>query len=214
MIVRLQRRSLVALTALLALLAMAIVLSACGSSAGTSGGTSGGSGDTKTYTDSSYGYSFAYPASWQTQNDTSVDVTAGANAAGGVGVFNPHGAKAGSIYIDLLLVSVYKLTKTIDDSMLPQLKSEIESVLQSLESQGPDLKVEQALAETTAAGMKGYDVTYSFTKDGAPCTSTLYFLFNGNIEYQLTTQASNDNWAADQSIFDAMIASFKPGTSQ
>jgi hypothetical protein len=131
-----------------------------------------------------------------------------------VGVFDPKGAKAGDTYIDLMLVSVYKLNATVDDSLLPQLKSEIESVLKSLESQGTGMKVQEALAETTAAGMKGYNVTYTFTKDGAPCTSTLYFLFDGNMEYQLTTQAADENWAADQPIFDAMIASFKPASAK
>ena len=173
-----------------------------------------GAADTKTYTDPDYGYSFAYPSSWKVQEDTSVDVSAGGTSAGGVGVYDPNGAKVGNTYIDLVLVSVYKLTVTVDDSVFPQLKSEIEAVLASLESQGTGVKVEQPLAETTAAGMKGYSVTYTFTKDGAPCTSTLYFLFDGNMEYQLTTQAADENWAANQPIFDAMIASFKPGSAK
>jgi hypothetical protein len=39
--------------------------------------------------------------------------------------------------------------------------------------------------------------------------STLYFLFNGDAEYEFSTQASTDHWAKDQPIFDAMIASFR-----
>ncbi len=223
------RLSVVAIV-VLALVVAGFVLPACGSRSGSSAsgtsntsstsatsgssGTSAASADTKTYTDSSYGYSFDYPASWKVQEETSVDVSAGGTSTGGVGVFDPKGAKAGDTYIDLMLVSVYKLNATVDDSLLPQLKSEIESVLKDLESQGTGMKVEKPLAETTAAGMTGYNVTYSFTKDGAPCTSTLYFLFDGNMEYQLTTQASNENWAADQPIFDAMIASFKPAAAK
>jgi PsbP-like protein len=207
--VRIRRRS-PALILLLALLLTAIGLTACGS--GSSGSsTTVGPGDTKTYKDAAYGYSFEYPASWQIQTGAGSDVTAGGTSAGGVGVFDPKGAKTGSTYVDLMLVSVYKLNATVNDSNLPQVKSEIETVLKSLESQATDMKQEKPLAQTTAAGMNGYDVTYSFTKDGTPCTSTLYFLFDGNVEYQLTTQASNDNWATDQPIFDAMIASFKPG---
>ena len=200
----------------LALLLAAFALPACGSSSGGSGATSTGAGtaDTKTYTDADYGYSFEYPASWKIQEETTVDVSAGGTSTGGVGVFDPKGAKAGDTYIDLMLVSVYKLNVTVDDSVFPQLKSEIESVLGSLEGQSADMKVTKPLAETTAAGMKGYNVTYSFTKDGVPCTSTLYFLFDGNMEYQLTTQASNENWAADQLIFDSIIASFKPAAAK
>jgi len=214
MTVRMHGRSSVAVIVLLALLLAAFALPACGSSSGGSGTTSAGSGDTKTYADADYGYSFEYPASWKIQQETSVDVSAGGTSAGGVGVFDPKGAKAGDIYIDLMLVSVYKLTVTVDDSVFPQLKSEIESVLTSLESQGTGMQVKEPLAQTTAAGMKGYNVTYSFTKDGAPCTSTLYFLFDGNMEYQLTTQAADENWAADQPVFNAMIASFKPAAAK
>jgi hypothetical protein len=212
--VRIQRRMAVVVIVLVALLVAALALPACGSSSGGGTTTTAGSGNTKTYTDSDYGYSFEYPASWKIQEKTSVDVSAGAASTGGVGVLDPKGAKAGGSYIDLMLVSVYKLNATVDDSLLPQLKSEIESILVSLEGQGDDMKVEKPLAETTAAGMKGYNVTYSFTKDGTPCTSTLYFLFDGNMEYQLTTQAANENWAADQPIFDAMIASFKPAAAK
>jgi len=214
--VRIQGRLSVVAIILPALLLAAFALPACGSSSGGSGATSTGAGtaDTKTYTDADYGYSFEYPASWKIQEETTVDVSAGGTSTGGVGVFDPKGAKAGDTYIDLMLVSVYKLNVTVDDSVFPQLKSEIESVLGSLEGQSADMKVTKPLAETTAAGMKGYNVTYSFTKDGVPCTSTLYFLFDGNMEYQLTTQASNENWAADQPIFDAMIASFKPAAAK
>jgi hypothetical protein len=222
MIVKIKRLPVVAIV-LLAFLVAALALAACGSESGssdTSGGTSAsttganGGGDTETYTDDTYGYSFAYPASWDIQKETDVEVTAGASSAGGVGVFNPAGAKVGDIYIDLMLVSVYKLNVTVDDSNLDEIKTEIEAVLESIESQGTDMQRVEPLAETTEAGMKGYKATYTFSKDGAPCTSTLYFLFDGDMEYQLTTQAATENWEADQPIFDAMIASFKPGQGQ
>jgi hypothetical protein len=194
----------------MAMLAVVVALAALTACSGSSSSTTSPSTATKTYTDKSYGYSFEYPATWKIQEQTTVDATAGNTAAGGVGVFDPKGTKVGTTYIDLMLVSVYKLNKTITDSNLGSLKSEIESVLKDLESQGTDMKREKDLSQTTAAGMKGYQVTYSFTKSGTPCMSTLYFLFDKNMEYQLTTQASEENWATDQPIFDAMIASFKP----
>jgi hypothetical protein len=123
----------------------------------------------------------------------------------------PGGAKAGDTDIDLTLVSVYRLTVTVDESNLAQVKTEIESVLRNIESQDSTFKVREPLAQTMAAGMNGYKVTYTFDKDGTACTSTLYFLFDGNMEYQMTPQAATANWAADQPIFDAMIASLKPG---
>jgi hypothetical protein len=199
------------LSLVLALTFAAFAVAGCGSSSNTTVTSAAGPSETRTYTDPDYGYSFAYPASWQIQQQTHVDVSAGATAAGGVGVFDPAGAKVGGTYIDLMLVSLYKLALTVDDSNLTQLKSEIESVLKSLESQDSSMKVQDSLTQTTVAGMKGYQATYTFDKDGTPCTSTLYFLFDSNMEYQLSTQAATENWEADQPIFDAMLASFKPG---
>jgi hypothetical protein len=208
-------RATVVLAVVLASMLTAVAVAGCGSSSSSTTATSAaGPGETKTYTDPDYGYSFAYPASWQIHQQTKVDVSAGAAAAGGVGVFDPAGAKAGSTYIDLMLVSVYKLTLTVDDSNLTQLQTEIEAVLKSVESQDASMKVQDALSQTTAAGMNGYEATYTFDKDGTPCTTTLYFLFDGKTEYQLSTQAATENWEADQPIFDAMIASFKPGPAQ
>jgi hypothetical protein len=92
--------------------------------------------------------------------------------------------------------------------MIPDLESEIQGVLTSMESQAGDAQIVSPLAQTEAAGLKGYTVTYTFTKDGVPTTSTLYFLFKGKIEYQLSTRASTVNWDKDQAIFAAMVASF------
>jgi hypothetical protein len=208
--------SIVALAtiAAMAMLLMAATILACGSSGGASDTTAAGVGETKTYTDPDYGYSFDYPESWKVDDSASSDVTAGGAATGTVGVYDPKGTVVDKTYLDLMMVSVYKLNGVVDDSIIPQLKGEIESVLAGLESQDDSMKVESALAETTVAGMKGYEVTYSFTKNETPTTSTLYFLFNGDTEYQLTAQASNENWETDQPIFDAMIASFRPGTAQ
>jgi hypothetical protein len=180
---------------------------ACGSE-----GTGGS--EVRTYTDTDYGYSFAYPKSWKLQKGSSADVTAGGASKGSVGVFNPDGAKVGDTYIDVAMVAVYELRAAIDDSMIPALRAELESVLADLQRQASDMKVEKELVETETAGMKGYTITYSFSKDGAPATSRLYFLFKGNLEYQLTVQAATANWAADQPIFDAVIASFKPGPAK
>ena len=62
--------------------------------------------------------------------------------------------------------------------------------------------------QTEAAGLKGYTTRYTFTKEGVPTTSTLYFLFKGNMEYQMSIQASTVNWEKNQPIFAAMVASF------
>jgi uncharacterized protein YceK len=193
-------------------LGLALLISGCGSSRSTttaSQATTAAGAETKTYTDADYGYRFEYPTSWVLTSGATPQATAGATAAGNVGAHDPNGTMVNGSHMDVMLASVYNLNLTVSDSALAQLKSEIESGITTLESQDSSMKVEEALAETTAAGMTGYMVTYSFTRRGTPAMSTLYFLFKGNKEYELTIQASTDHWEADQPIFQAMIASFQ-----
>jgi hypothetical protein len=183
------------------------LLSACG-------GDTSSSGDTKTYTDDTYGYSFEYPSSWEIQQGDTADVSAGSASAASVGVYDPKGAVAEDTYIDMVQISVYELTVVVDESVMPEIKTEVEGVLDSLEDQAGDLTTLEPLTEVTLGGMKGYKVTYSFAKNNAPVTSTLYFLFSGDKEYQLTVQAADTNWEAKQETFSALLASFKPGATQ
>jgi hypothetical protein len=195
-----RQASIPAVVLLCVLLSAVLVVGACGSTAT----------GLKTYADADYSFSFEYPASWQLQKGGSADITAGGSSSGSVGVYDPKGAVAQKTYIDVAQVSVYKLNQTVDDSMMPQIKTEVESVLASIEGQAPDMKTMDPLAETTVGGMSGFKVTYSLAKNGAPVTSTMYFLFSGALEYQVTVQAADENWSADRAIFDALLASFKP----
>jgi hypothetical protein len=165
-------------------------------------------GDAQTYTDATYGFSFQYPAAWKISNDTSVDATSGADAGGGVAIFDPNGVSSNGIYLDLVMVSTYPLSVTITDADIPALESQIQTMLGGLEAQGTNAKVLSPLVQTQLSGLKGYTVTYGFDKEGVPCTSTLYFLFKGDKEYMVTIQAANQNWESNQDTFAAMVASF------
>jgi hypothetical protein len=185
------------------------VSTAVGDSSGTTTSAAGGGG-VKTYSNGQYSYSFQYPDTWEIEEGTSADVSAGGSAVASLGVYDPNGAVAQDTYIDMALVSIFKLKVTVDSSMMSQIKTEVESVLDSLKSQTPDIKTVEDLSETTVNGMSGYTVTFSLTKNGTPVTTTLYFLFSGNMEYQVTVQGSQENWDKLKPVFAAMIASFKP----
>ena len=190
------RRYAPVLIAVLVLVVLAVGVSACGSSV-------------KKYSDPTYGYSFSYPSAWKVQAGNS-DVTAGGTATASVGVFNPDGTQVNSTYVDLAMVMVYKLTVTVTDPWSSDIQKELEGVLTSLEGQAGDVKVEVPLKQTTTAGLKGYVVTYTFTKDGSALRSTLYFLFNGDKEYELTQQAATASWDATKPVLDSIVTSFKP----
>ena len=219
-----RRRSgpLAALLAPIVLVVTILSVTACGGTTAASTTVSQASGstsataqpaNTKTYTSKTEGYSFLYPKSWEVADQASVGVTAGGSSVSEVGVADPAGASAGGEKIDVAIVSVYKLTATIDASVMPDVRTEVEQVLSNIESQTPGIKTLDALSQVSFNNMLGFEVTYSFAKSGAPVTSTMYFLFSGNVEYQISAQAADPNWAKDKPIFDAMIASFRPGPS-
>jgi hypothetical protein len=111
--------------------------------------------------------------------------------------------------LDMFQVAVYKLDFSVDEWTPEQLRRELEALLASFERQDPSLRIEAPLAETAVAGMDGYRFTYRFAKgDGRALRATAYYLFDGNVEYQLTTQALIDNWDLQQPVFEAMLASF------
>jgi hypothetical protein len=166
-----------------------------------------GSGE-KLYTDSTYGYSFTYPSGWKVQEGSS-DVTAGGQSAGNVGVYDSNGTKVGETYVDLAMIMVYPLNFTVEDPWSSDIKTELEGVLTALENQTADVRVETPLAQTTKADLKGYTITYTFTKDGTAIRSTLYFLFDSAREYELTEQAAVSVWDTTKTALDDILDSFQ-----
>ena len=195
------RRFIPVCLAVLATVLLATVLSACGSSV-------------KTYTDSSYGYSFTYPAEWKLQTSVTSDATAGNSSAGAVAVYDSEGTVVDKIHMDLAMVMVYELTVTVHDPWSSDIRAKLEGLVTDLKSQASDAKIEQALEQTTKAGLKGYAVTLTFTKGDTPMRSTLYFLFDGTLEYQVTQQAAIATWQDAKPALDGIVATFKPGAAK
>jgi hypothetical protein len=191
------RRSIAVLLTVAAFMLMGILVTACGST-------------TKTYIDTTYRYSISYPLGWKVQAGGTSEATAGSAAAGTVGIFNPHGTVVDGVYVDVALVMVYKLNVTVDDPWTDTWRTQMEGLLTQLEGQATSMKVDEALQQTTLAGLKGYYASYTFTKGDKPIRSALYFLFDGDVEYELTMQASTYVWDQAKPSFDLMLKSFRP----
>jgi len=173
---------------------------------------SGADGGTETYSDSVYGFTFDYPADWEAFTSETAGVTSGADPAAVVTVGDPEGARVDGTGLDLFMVRVYELSRVVDASALSEVRPDLESLIADLQSQDPTWKVEEPLTETSVGGIPGYQITSSFDWDAdTPVKTASYFLFDGNIEYQLVLQAATENWEADQALFAAILASFQAG---
>jgi hypothetical protein len=185
---------------------------ACGNTTTATTTGAGAGTSVTTYLDPDYGYSFDYPSTWKLVDSGAPDVTSGAGAVSIITVGDPNGAKVDGTGLDLMMVQIYKLSVTFDETMMPDALAALEPLMADLQSQDPTWKVEQDLTETTLSGAPGYVAKSSFEwEDGTPVKTTSYFIFSGNIEYQLVLQAASESWQNDQAVFDAFLASFKPG---
>jgi hypothetical protein len=198
----------------LLILAIAVALAVMGLATGCGSATSGTT-DTgvKTYTDSTYGFSFDYPSDWQVDSSGSADVTSGADPVATITAGDPDGKLVSGTGLDLMMVRVYQLAQVVDEAALPEVLPILEGLVADFQSQDPTFVIDTPLAETTVNGVPGYQVSGTFDWDAdTPVKTTFYFLFDGDMEYQLMVQAFSENWQADQAVFDAFVASFKPAS--
>jgi hypothetical protein len=210
---RLQRFAPLVLVAALTL-GVSGLLAGCGSGDSGSVETSVSDGNVTTYTDSAYGFSFDYPADWRVAASEGAAISSGADPTKIITVGDPNGATVGDTGLDVLMIRVYELGAAVDEASLPQVLPALEQLVADFQTQDPTFKVEGPLAQTVVGGMPGYRATGTFAWDAnTPVKTTFYFLFAGNIEYQVTVQASGKTWDADQEVFAAFLASFKPGAS-
>jgi len=186
------------LATVIAAAALAVLAAACG-----------GGGST-TYTNKDYKFSVTYDSSLLTESTS----TSAAGAAGGKSVFDvgfvdPKGTKIGGKYRDGMIVSIYKLTQTVTDSMLPLVKTELEGILPQLKAALGGNATLGSLTDVNVNGAKGFASDATFTWSGTAFKAKVYFLIKGNLEYQATAQAAESRWSDLQPVFKTMMDSFK-----
>jgi hypothetical protein len=179
------------------------------------GCTSEGEQAPQTYADPDYGFSFTYPADWRQYSSGEADINSGAAPVAMVTVGDPDGARSGDTGLDLIMVRVYQLNTQIDESLLPALSAELEGLVAGMQAQDPSMKVEQPLVQTSVNGLPGFQFTWTFEWDeSTPVRSTSYFLFAGDLEYELVVQSSEETWAQNQEVFATLLSTFSPESGQ
>jgi hypothetical protein len=165
--------------------------------------------DAKTFTSDKYGFSFQYAPPFEEKSDTTWQAESEASAADTVAVFDVEGTQVGGQYRDAFVVNTYQLNTEITDENLDQVATELEqNVIPQLEQSSDEMQISE-LVSTEVNGLKGFQADATFSVDGTPMSSTLYFLFDGNLEFQLLTQSATDRWEELQPTFTAMVDSFQ-----
>lgn len=160
------------------------------------------------YTHREPAFKFRYPAGWDLREDLQIGATSGGDALFSVGVFDPDGTQVSGVLVDGVVCSVYQLDVTVESSMMNELRAEVEDVLAGLARQQAGLTTLKGLTKAEVGGLPGFKTTLSFPRDGATLVTTLYFLFAGNLEYQLIVQANDRRWDELAPELDIVLSSF------
>jgi hypothetical protein len=174
-----------------------------------SGILAGCGGGTTTYTNDEYGVSFDYDGGMFTEtSDTSAAGSVGGDAVFKIGFFDTDGTKTGDQYRDGFVLNLYKLNTTIDESLMPAVKDELEKLLPELAKafgSGADFSSLEAI---DVDGTSGFTADATYEMDGTDFKATMYFLIKDDMEYQLTMQGAASRWSELEPGFQQVIDTF------
>ncbi|MCX8033173.1 MAG: PsbP-related protein [Thermoleophilia bacterium] len=161
-----------------------------------------------TYSDPDYGFSFEYPSDWDITQNAPAEVSAGSQSVKDIAVYDPQGSKAGGSPANGVQISVYKLLVSVDETILDAVKAEIEQVLANMENQDPSWRRLENLTSTHVGGVPGFKISYEFSLQGTPAKSAMYFLFDKDVQYQISFQTTADDWSSYQDEFSRVLETF------
>jgi hypothetical protein len=190
---------------LLVLAGLSGATAACSASVST--GDSSTPGGSRTYTNDKYGFSLTYDTMF-----VESEITGGASGGSGsvfdVVFADPEGAQIGGDLVDGIQVSVYKLARTVKPGEIAGLKKEFQGLVTELLGSISGAEATAPLSPTQINGVPGYTFGYAYAEDSVDVTATTYFLLKGQYEYQVTEQASRENWTWLSPQLQAAVNSF------
>ena len=184
----------------------ALALTVLGVSCGGSGdapdpGSEGAEQTAQTYDDN--GVTFEYPPEWEEFPAEASATTAGSNEL--------WSATVGPDKTNLVNITAYRLNIEVTEDNLDSIEAELDQVIQDV--------VKQAGGEITSgptadevAGLPGYTYAWEGVEvSGEQKDSSVYFLFDGDIEYFFNCQFSEETADEVQSGCDQILESFSTG---
>ena len=157
-----------------------------------------------------YGFTFKYDPDVLTEQDGLSSESAGAQSVYRAGFFDESGTQSSGQYRDGFLFNVYRLNGVLDESMMPAFKKDLEDTIlpRLVDSMGPSTLVGE-LQSVEDDNLIGYYTDVVYDIDGTPFNARLYFLINGDVEYQITFQAAQERWAQMETAFRQVIDTFE-----
>jgi hypothetical protein len=191
----------------LALAGLTLMAAGCSASVSTGGTPSPSSSAGKTYTNSQYHFSIT-PDPVFTQGKATDTTSSGSSAVFNIAFADAKGTKVGGSYVDGVQVSVYKLTRVIKPSEIPKLKKQFSGVVGQLMTGLKSGKIAQPLRLAQINGVPGFRLAYVYKQETTDIAAITYFLIKDQYEYQVTGQASKQNWKVLRPKLESTVKSF------
>lgn len=177
------------LTLLALVLALALFGSACGGNGGSTDTDDNGSdsdqADVAATTYSENDVTFDYPEEWE-----EFDANAAASSMGSNELWD---ATVGPDDTNLVNITAYKLNVEVTEDNLADIEAELDGVIgQVVEQAGGSIA--SGPTATTLAGFPAYEYEWNDVDvDGEPKDSRAIFMFNGDLEYFMNCQYSDES---------------------
>ena len=170
---------------LLAAVALAVVLAACGGESG----ADEPSGEATPYTNAAYGFTLSYS---EPMGVVTMEPPAG--EAYSIAFADKEGTLVDGQYANGLRVSVLEMEQAIEAADVPKLEEEIAGVIEEMIAGLPEGRTTGEVTAVTVNGTPGYVVDYEAAISGERALGRLYVLIKGDKEYRLTLQAVAADW--------------------
>ena len=167
---------------------------------------------TRTYTNDQYGFSITY-SDQLTQGDPVSGTGAGGTSVFDVVFADKDGPVVADLYVDAVQVSVYELTREVRPSEVPQIETELKGIVDQMLGNLPTAKVVEDLGPVEVNGVPGFALKYTYSEEDTPITAMTFFLFSGKYEYQITAQATTEDWDTMKGPLEAAVKSLHGAVS-
>jgi hypothetical protein len=104
---------------------------------------------------------------------------------------------------------VFKLGVVVNAELLPTFREKVEERVSLLQAGLSRVETIEELHDTRIDGAPAFETTFRFTTKGRRMRTRLVFVVSGDLEYQLTAQASDASYDVSQPRLGQVIASFR-----
>jgi len=195
------------LALLLVLAGLTFAVAGCSGSGGSGSDDGSSSGGTTTYVNDQYGFTMTYDNQFSEGKPVEA-ASAGASAVFDVVFADKQGTVIADRYVDAIEILVYELAREVKPAEVPELKAEVQGVVDQLMTSASSATIVEPLGEVSVNGVPGFSFKYTYTEGGTELTAISYFLFKGKYEYEITAQTTSANWDALEGKLEAAVQSF------